>query len=83
MLLLLGIVVGAGSVLFVQERYLPPRLSAEASAQLRDALERADAERQRLQADLSATAGLLRSTLDENKRLQSDVATRGEAVQHL
>src|SRR5439155_11951312 len=29
-LLLSGIVVGAGGVVFVQERYLPPRLSADA-----------------------------------------------------
>jgi hypothetical protein len=82
-LLLLGIVLGAGAVLFVQERYLPPRLTAEASAHLRDSFERADAERQRLQSELTSTADRLRGTLDENKRLQSDVAARGETVQHL
>ncbi len=82
-LLLLGVVLGAAAVLFVQERYLPPRLSAAASAQLREAFERADAERQRLQSDLGATADRLRNALDENKRLQSDVATRGETVQRL
>jgi hypothetical protein len=82
-LLLLGIVLGAGAVLVVQERYLPPRLTAEASARLRDSFERADAERQRLQGELATASSRLRSTLDENKRLQSDVATRGETVQHL
>jgi len=81
-LVLLGIVLGAGAVLVVQERYLPPRLTAEASARLRDSFERADAERQRLQAELSATSDRLRGSLDDNKRLQSDVATRGETVQH-
>src|SRR5215212_7864845 len=64
-LMLLGIGLGAGAVLFVQERYLPPRLGAEASARLRESFERADAERQRLQAELTATADRLRGTLDE------------------
>jgi len=82
LLLVLGIALGAGAVLLVQERYLPPRLSVAASAQLRDAFERADAERRRLQTELSTTSDRLRGTLDDNKRLQSDVAARGETVQH-
>jgi len=82
-LVLLGICLGAAGVLYVQERHLPPRLSASASAQLRESFERADAERRRLQADLKATAERLHGTLEENKRLASEVATRGEAVQGL
>jgi hypothetical protein len=83
MLMLLGIGFGAGGVLFVQERYLPPRLSAEASAQLRQSFERGDAERRRLQGELTATSDRLRGTLDENKRLASEVGARGETVQRL
>ena len=83
MLLLLGVVAGAGAVLYVQERHLPPRLSAEASAELRASFERADAERKRLQAELAATADRLRATLDENKRLGSEAGARGETVQRL
>ena len=82
-LLLLGIAVGAGAVLYAQERVLPPRLSAQASAELRQSFERADAERQRLQTELTVTAGRLRSTLDENKRLAAEVGTRSAAVQQL
>ncbi|MEO7116622.1 MAG: hypothetical protein ABIZ18_12260 [Caldimonas sp.] len=82
-LLLLGIGLGAAGVLYVQERHLPPRLSADASARLRQSFERADAERQRLQAELTATVDRLSGTLDENKRLASEVGTRGEAVQRL
>jgi hypothetical protein len=82
-LVLLGIGLGVAGVLYVQERHLPPRLSAEASARLRQSFERADAERQRLQAELSATAGRLRGTLEENKRLASEVGARGESVQRL
>ena len=83
MLMLLGIGFGAGGVLFVQERYLPPRLGAEASAHLRESFERADAERRRLQGELTATSDRLRGTLDENKRLASEVGARGETVQRL
>jgi hypothetical protein len=82
-LVLLGIALGVGAVLIVQERYLPPRLSAEASTQLRQAFARADGERQRLQAELTATSDRLRGTLDENKRLASEVNARGETVQRL
>lgn len=83
MLLLFGIGVGAGGLLFVQERYLPPRLGAEASARLRDSFGRADAERGRLQAELAATSDRLRGTLDENKRLASEAGARSETVQRL
>jgi len=82
-LVLLGIVLGAAAVIYVQERHLPPRLGADASMRLRESFERADAERQRLQAELTATADRLRVTLDENKRLASEVSAQGEAVQRL
>ena len=39
-----GLAVGAAAVLFAQERYLPPRLSAQESATLRTAYGQADAE---------------------------------------
>lgn len=83
MLLLFGIGLGAGGLLLVQERYLPPRLSAEASAQLRGSFERADAERQRLQAELAATSDRLHGMLDENRRLASEVGARNETAQRL
>jgi hypothetical protein len=82
-LVLLGIGLGVAAVLYVQERHLPPRLSADASTRLRESFERADAERQRLRAELTATAERLRGTLDENQRLTSEVGARGEAVQRL
>ncbi len=52
-LLLAGIAAGAAAVITVQERYLPPRLSAGESAQLRSAFEQVDAERLRLKAALT------------------------------
>jgi hypothetical protein len=82
-LVLLGIGLGAGGVLLVQTRYLPPRLSAEASAELRASYERADGDRQRLQAELGTTAERLRGTVEENKRLASEAAAHAEAMRGL
>ncbi|MFO1339027.1 MAG: hypothetical protein U1F53_12510 [Burkholderiaceae bacterium] len=55
LLLLTGTVAGAGGVLYLQERVLPPRLSPAESATLRGAFDQADGERRRLQAELAAT----------------------------
>ncbi len=67
LLLLVGIAIGVGGVVYVQERYLPPRLSADASVKLRDDFERADAERLRLAGDLDVTRGRLETALAESK----------------
>ena len=82
-LLLIGVGLGAAGVLYVQERHLPPRLSVDASTRLRESFERVDAERHRLQAELTATADRLRGTMDENERFASEVGALGEALQRL
>lgn len=80
-LLLVGSVVGAGAVVTVQERYLPPRLTAGASAALRSAFEQADAERLRLRDELGATQRRLESTLSEKKAVADELASsRATAV---
>ncbi|MBO1112633.1 DUF6776 family protein [Bordetella petrii] len=56
-LLLVGIGLGAGGVLFLQANYGPPRLTAEQSEQLQSELNTANLDRQRLRTQLSeATA---------------------------
>jgi len=82
-LLLLGIAVGAGGVVFVQERYLPPRLTADASTQLRSAFEQADAERQRLQRELGETGKQLATALADKKRQDAELAAPHAAAQRL
>ena len=73
-LLLLGIGVGAAGVVLVQERYLPPRLSAAASTELRAAYSQADAERQRLAAELE-TATQQRAAAESDKaKLAAELA---------
>jgi hypothetical protein len=77
-LLLSGVIVGVAGVVLVQERYLPPRLSQSESAKLRSAYETADAERQRLQRELSETSQKLSTALADKKSLTEELtATRG------
>jgi hypothetical protein len=54
-LLALGIAAGAGGLWLAQEKWLPPRLSADASRELRANFEQADAERKSLAGQLAAT----------------------------
>lgn len=73
-LLLAGIAIGAGGVLYVQERHLPPRLSAGDSAQLRQSFEQAESERLRLAAELADTGKRLEASLAEKKSLTEELA---------
>lgn len=80
-LLLGGMLIGVAAVLLVQERYLPPRLSASASAQLRQSFEQADAQRLRLQGELAQTAQRLEAALAEGRRLGADAAAQRDAAE--
>ena len=73
-LLLIGIVGGAGGVVFVQERYLPPRLSPAASAELRSQLATANTARAGLESQLAQTSQRLAATLAERTKLADTVA---------
>jgi len=66
-LLLIGIAAGAAGVLFVQERYLPPRLSASAGNDLQKAFAQADADRTRLKGELAETSRRLDAALADKK----------------
>ena len=83
MLLLFGIAVGAGGLYVVQERYLPQRLSAAASAELRGAFESADAARTRLAGELAQTTARLTTALAEKKSLTDALAARSASVETL
>jgi len=72
--LLAGIALGAGGLWWLQERYLPPRLSAQESRELRSAFEQADAERKSLKGQLGATTQRLDAALAAQKRLESELA---------
>jgi hypothetical protein len=75
MLLAAGIAVGAAAIVVVQERWLPPRLSAEASTRLRASYEQADGERVRLGGELDDARRHLRDASAERDALARQLAT--------
>jgi septal ring factor EnvC (AmiA/AmiB activator) len=82
-LLLLGIAAGVGATLYVQERHLPPRLSAAESSQLRSAYEQADTERQRLKAELGEATTKLDAALAERKQMADDLSASRQTIGQL
>lgn len=82
-LLLLGVALGAGAVLFVQERYLPPRLSASESAELRTAFENTDAERAQLAVRVADTARQLERVTGERTRLVAELGEHTQSAERL
>ena len=79
-LLLAGTAIGAGAVVYVQERHLPPRLSVSESTQLTSAFTQADAERSQLKSSLADTDHRLAAALAEKKALVDELAdTRAKA----
>jgi hypothetical protein len=82
-LLLGGAVLGAVAVIVVQERYLPPRLSASASAELRSAYGQADLDRQRLKAELGEAHQRLEAARSEKSALADTLAASRESADRL
>ncbi len=82
-LLLVGIAAGAGGLFFAQQRYLPPRLSAADSAELRAAWDSADAARTRLTSQLVDTTKRLDAAQAAQKRLADDLGASRASVEAL
>jgi hypothetical protein len=82
-LLLAGTAAGAGGLYFAQERYLPPRLSADATQELRSAYAQADGERGQLKSQLAGTSRQLEDALAAVKRQETELAAPRAAAQRL
>ena len=82
-LLLIGVAGGAGGVLWAQEKWLPPGLSASASAQLQASYTQAEAERARLAAELAATQRALQAAEAERGGLAQRLAASEASVERL
>jgi len=82
-LVLGGAVIGAGGVVLVQERYMPPRLSADASTKLQTAYEVADTARMQSRADLGEVSKQLQTSLAEKKELSDQLASSRAAEERL
>lgn len=82
MLLLAGAAAGVAGVLVVQERLLPPRLSASESGALRASLEQTEAERARLATELAATSKQLQAAQAERASATADLAADRERTKN-
>jgi hypothetical protein len=82
-LLLTGVVIGSGGLYFVQQRYLPPRLSAAESTRLRASFEDADSERLRLRGELADTAKRLEAALAERSTLGTQLTASRQTTEGL
>jgi hypothetical protein len=80
-LLLLGAAAGAGGVLYVQQRVLPPRLGIEESQRLQSEFDRADAERTRLQRELATLKRQFEVATGESRRRDEELLTARTAVE--
>ncbi|MCU0919138.1 MAG: hypothetical protein MUF16_02195 [Burkholderiaceae bacterium] len=74
---------GAAAVIAVQERYLPPRLSAGESAALRQSYEQADGDRLRLKAELVQSQQRLQAALAEKGTLGDELSSSRAAAERL
>jgi hypothetical protein len=82
-LLCAGVLAGVAGVITLQERYLPPRLSAVETAALRQSYGQADGERQRLKADLVQVQQRLQAALAEAKALGDELAGHRAVAERL
>lgn len=78
--LLFGGLLGAGAVLYAQHRVLPPRLSAEVSTRIMGDLHLAEAERDRLHAELARVQQQFVTAQQGQQQASDDLAnSRGMA----
>ncbi|WP_313950260.1 hypothetical protein [Accumulibacter sp.] len=72
-LLLFGATIGAGALFYVQQKLMPPRLSAEESSQLRKDFDSARQESSRLTAELAQANHKLDEALAKHDRLSAEL----------
>ncbi|ANY15095.1 membrane protein [Bordetella pseudohinzii] len=80
-LLLIGIGLGAGGVLFLQANYGPQRLTVEQSEQLHTELSAANVERQRLQSQLDEAITQRDNNKSTHEQLTADLAQARSRIQ--
>src|SRR5690554_4551219 len=82
-LLLTGIVLGAGGLLFLQKSYGPTRLTVEQSEQLHYDLNSANLDKQRLQSQLNQQTRDLQDAQARIKKLEAEVQQRSAEIDRL
>ncbi len=82
-LLLVGIGLGAGGVLFLQTNYGPQRLTVEQSEQLHSELSAANLDRQRLQSLLEEATQQRDANKATHEKLTADLAAANKKIESL
>ena len=82
LLLLFGAAAGVAGVYFVQQRLMPPRLSAAEAATLRERLAQVEQDRDRARSDLAATTQRLDAVVAERKSLADELAADRERTKN-
>jgi len=82
-LLLVGIALGAGGVLFLQTNYGPQRLTVEQSEQLHSELSASNMERQRLQTQLEEATQQRDANKAGHEKLTADLAESRAKIETL
>ncbi|TGV06938.1 hypothetical protein E4695_11325 [Alcaligenaceae bacterium 429] len=82
-LMLTGVIIGAGGLLFIQTSYGPTRLTVEQSEQLHFDLNSANAENQRLQSQLGQTTRELEEIQTRLKSQQGSLDNHDQIVEAL
>ena len=81
-LLVLGAAAGVAGVMVVQQRFMPPRLSASEASTLRERLVQAEQDRDRARRDLAATTQRLDTVVAERKSLADELAADRERTKN-
>lgn len=79
--LTIGILLGAGGLLYVQQEYLPARLSPEESDRLQTRVSELEGEQERVQGALDTATQQLRASEAQSERLSGELATARERLQ--
>ena len=82
-LLVAGIVLGSGGLLFIQHRYGPPRLTIQESGKLLDELKGIKQERLRLQAQLDEAQAQRAQSQSAQAKASSDLSQANDRVSML
>jgi hypothetical protein len=80
-LLLIGAAAGAGGVVYVEQRVLPPRLSVDESERLQGENLRADTDRQRLQREVATLKRQLETATAEARQRTEELAATRQALE--
>ncbi len=83
LLLLAGIALGAGGLFYVQQEYLPPRLTPAESQQLQSRLDEVSRERGELKASLDRVTAEAAAARAEGGRLGTELGEARRSVEQL